>query len=157
MITWWMKLGGNRPPGYDALLFSISGTGSFICPVTQTWLDIPRPLFTQSWITGGKSKWSSTRQIRTTGLSVHSQTRQPPDHDDRPKSEDQIYPGTSTRWDLHPIGVIGFTLPHNDVFSHREWRPSNKTNLKNEKPLARDSDSTDVIWLLSRVNRHLLR
>ena len=27
-----MKLGGNRPPGDNPLLFSISGTGSFICP-----------------------------------------------------------------------------------------------------------------------------
>ena len=27
MITWWMKLGGNRPPGDNPLLFSISGTG----------------------------------------------------------------------------------------------------------------------------------
>ena len=33
MITWWMKLGGNLPPGDNPLLFSISGTGSFICPV----------------------------------------------------------------------------------------------------------------------------
>ena len=33
MITWWMKLGGNRPPGDNPLLFAISGTGSFICPV----------------------------------------------------------------------------------------------------------------------------
>ena len=30
MITWWMKLGGNRPPGDNPLLFPISGTGSFI-------------------------------------------------------------------------------------------------------------------------------
>ena len=28
-----MKLGGNRPPGDNRLLFSTSGTGSFICPV----------------------------------------------------------------------------------------------------------------------------
>ena len=34
MITWWMKLGGNLPP--------------IVCPVTQTRLDIPRPLITQS-------------------------------------------------------------------------------------------------------------
>ena len=27
MITWWMKLGGNRPPGDNPLLLSISGTG----------------------------------------------------------------------------------------------------------------------------------
>ena len=38
-----MKLGGNRPPGLYALLFSISGRGSFIYPVTQTRLDIARP------------------------------------------------------------------------------------------------------------------
>ena len=39
MITWWMKLGGNRPPGHDALLVSISGpsgTGFFICPCSHT-------------------------------------------------------------------------------------------------------------------------
>ena len=41
-----MKLGENLP-------LSISGTGSFICPVTQSRLDIPSPLFTQSWTTGG--------------------------------------------------------------------------------------------------------
>ena len=28
-----MKLEGNRPPGDNPLLFAISGTGSFICPV----------------------------------------------------------------------------------------------------------------------------
>ena len=51
-----MKLGGNRPPGDNPLLLSISGTGSFTCPVTQTRLDIPKPLITQSWGTGGKLK-----------------------------------------------------------------------------------------------------
>ena len=62
----------NLPPGHDALLFSISNTGSFICPVAQTRLGIPRPLFTQSWTTRGKSKCSGTRQIRTADLLVHS-------------------------------------------------------------------------------------
>ena len=38
-----MKLGGNQPLGHNALLYSISGMGSFICPVTQTRLDIYRP------------------------------------------------------------------------------------------------------------------
>ena len=47
MITWWMKLAGNLPLGHDALLVSISGTGSFICPVAQIRLDIPMPLITQ--------------------------------------------------------------------------------------------------------------
>ena len=32
---WWMKLGGNRTPGDNSLLFSISGMGSFICPVAS--------------------------------------------------------------------------------------------------------------------------
>ena len=41
------KLGGNRPPGDNPLLFLISGMGSFICPVAQARLDIPRPLITQ--------------------------------------------------------------------------------------------------------------
>ena len=38
MNTWWMKLGGSLPPRHNALLFPISGTGSSICPVTQTTL-----------------------------------------------------------------------------------------------------------------------
>ena len=37
-------IGGDLPPGHDALLFSISGTGSFICPAPQSRLDIPRRL-----------------------------------------------------------------------------------------------------------------
>ena len=45
-----MKLGGNRPAGDNPLLFSISGTGSCICPVTQTRLEIPRPLITQALV-----------------------------------------------------------------------------------------------------------
>ena len=56
IITWWMKLWRNLPPGHDVLLFSISGTRSFICPVAQTQLGIPRLLFTQSWTTGSKVK-----------------------------------------------------------------------------------------------------
>ena len=51
-----MKLGGNRPPGDNPLLFAISGTGSFICPVALARLDIPRPLITQSRSTGGKAE-----------------------------------------------------------------------------------------------------
>ena len=37
MITWWMKLGGNLPPGHDALLFFISGTaGIFYMLIVQS-------------------------------------------------------------------------------------------------------------------------
>ena len=53
-----MKPGGNRPAGDNPLLFSISGTGSFICPVAQARLDIPGPLITQPRSTGGKAKMS---------------------------------------------------------------------------------------------------
>ena len=42
MITWWMKLGGNLPSGHDALLFLISGTGSFLCSVAQRAAEHPR-------------------------------------------------------------------------------------------------------------------
>ena len=75
MITWLMKLGGNLPLGHDALLFLKSGHGSFICPVTQTRLDIPGPLFTQSSTTGGKSKCSGMRHTPIDYLSVHSRPR----------------------------------------------------------------------------------
>ena len=47
----WVEM--SLPPGHDALLFSISGTRSCVCPVAQTRLDIPKPLITQSWTTGG--------------------------------------------------------------------------------------------------------
>ena len=36
MIAWWMKLGGNRPPGDNPLLFSTSGTGSYN-DIEKTW------------------------------------------------------------------------------------------------------------------------
>ena len=49
------KLGGNLPPRHDALLFSASGTGSFIWQVAPTRLDTSRPLFTQSWTLGEES------------------------------------------------------------------------------------------------------
>ena len=78
----------------------ISGMGSFICPAPYgLYLASHGPL-------EGKSKCSGTRQIRTTDLSVHSQTRQAPAHDDRPKSEDQLYPGSSTVGDLLPVRRI---------------------------------------------------
>ena len=53
---WLMKLGENLTTGHYALLFSMSATGSFICQVTEAWLDIPRPLITQSGATGVKDR-----------------------------------------------------------------------------------------------------
>ena len=84
MITWWMKLGGNWPHGDNPLLFSISGTGSFICPVTQTRLDIPRPLLTQSHRHG----WTYQ------GLWLPSHT------DTAGHTKAFIYPVTQTRLDI---------------------------------------------------------
>ena len=57
-----MKLGGNLPPGHDALLFSISGVGSFICPVAETRMGTPRPLITMDHWVDGKPKCSGTRR-----------------------------------------------------------------------------------------------
>ena len=51
MITWWMKLGGNLPPGDNPLLFWISGTGSYMPSRIDTALVI-----TQSRSTGGGPK-----------------------------------------------------------------------------------------------------
>ena len=51
MIIWWLKL-GDLPPGHDALLFSIRGTGSFFLYMpsrTDTaGHTYARPLYTQS-------------------------------------------------------------------------------------------------------------
>ena len=89
-----MKLGGNRQPGDNPLLFSISGTGSFICPVAQTRLDIPRPLITQSRSTGGKAEmFSSTGGTRIDNTSVRSRTRYQLSHPSSPGgSQDRPYP-----------------------------------------------------------------
>ena len=97
MITRWMKLGGNLPPGHDDLLTLFNKRHGILYMPSEShrisWTYWSRPLFTQSWTTGGKSNCSGTRHIRTANLSVHSRTRQPPDEED--KSDDQIYPGSS--------------------------------------------------------------
>ena len=89
-----MKLGGNLPLRNDTLLFSISGTGHFICPVAQTRWDIYTkafmyPVIMDHWVK--VEVLYSSRQIRKADLSVHSRTRQPAVHNDRPKSQDQYY------------------------------------------------------------------
>ena len=72
MITWWRKLGENLPPGYNALLFWISGTGSFICLLYYTaghtkafdcqCLHHPSGIYTEVW--------SSTMTFETWRLGV---------------------------------------------------------------------------------------
>ena len=69
-----MGRGANTPLGYDALLFSISGTGSFICPVTQTQQTYQGLYLPSHGLLEEKSKCSGTRQIQTADLSVHSRT-----------------------------------------------------------------------------------
>ena len=79
MITWWMKLEGDLPSGHDALLFSISGT-EYVMPSYIFYMASDYSVMDHWW---GGTQCSGTRHTRTADLSVHSQTRQPPDHDDR--------------------------------------------------------------------------
>ena len=77
--------------GTDALLFSISGTGSY----SRTHTAGHTKIFDYPVM----DHWRGSEKAPARGrfdLSVHSRTRQPLDHDDRPESEDQIgpiYPG----------------------------------------------------------------
>ena len=48
--------------------------------------------------------------VRSDDLWVHSRTRQPPDHDDCPKLEDQLYPGSSKVGVGVGVGVGVFSL-----------------------------------------------
>ena len=91
----------NLPLGHDALLFSIGlfyeygifymPSGTHTAGHTKAFI---YPVMDHGG--GGESKGSGTRLIQTADLSVHSWTHQPPDHHDRPKSEDQLYPRSST-------------------------------------------------------------
>ena len=78
-----------------------SSTCPYIIPILSS-------LFTQSWTIGGMWKCSGTRQSRTADLSVHSRTRQPPDHDDRPNSEDQISRGRRHIWMIPKTKLVKF-------------------------------------------------
>ena len=78
--------------GTQCLLSSISGAGSLICPVAETRLDIPRP-----WTTGGGGGVKVLWHEADSTADLHDDlASQPADHDDHPKSEDQLYPGSST-------------------------------------------------------------
>ena len=148
MITWWMKLWGNPPPGHDILLFSMSGTWSCICPqtrldikafdypVTQTGLDIPRPLITQSHRQG----WTYQ------GLWLPSHT----DTAGHTKAFD--YPVIQTRLDIprplitqshrHGWTYQGLWLPsHTDTAGHTKTfdYPVTQTRLDIPRPLITQS------------------
>ena len=58
-----MKLEGNLPPRHDTLLFSISGMGSFICPVAQTRLGI----YTKAFIYPVMDHWGESRSAPARG------------------------------------------------------------------------------------------
>ena len=69
MITWWMKLGGNRPPGDNPPLFSISGTGSFISPVVHEYIVV---MHRTIWNTklGTHITWCCATQRDATGQNL---------------------------------------------------------------------------------------
>ena len=103
----------NRPPGPKALLFSISGTGSFIWPVAQTWLNIPSPLITQSHRHG----WTYQGLWLPSHTDTAGHTLWLPSHSDtagHTKAFD--HPVTQTRLDI-PMPLItqshrhGWTYP----------------------------------------------
>ena len=86
MITWGTKLVGSLPPGHDVLLFSTSGTGSFIYPVAQTQLDIQWHLIIPShgplvgmprWAISGGGKLEPTTGRSTVDHAYHQTTRTP--------------------------------------------------------------------------------
>ena len=153
MITWWIKLGGNRPPGDNPLLFLISGTGSFIWPVAQTLLDITRPLITQSHRHG----WTYQ------GLWLPSHT----DTAGHTKAFD--YPVTQTRLDIprplvtqshrHGWTFQGLWLPsHTDTAGHTKTfdYPVTQTRLDIPRPLITQSHrhgwTYQGLWLPSHTD-----
>ena len=153
MITWWMNLGGNLPLGHDALLFSISGTGSFICPLSQTGLDIPRPLITQS----DRHGWTYQ------GIWLPSHT----DTAGHTKAFD--YPVTQTRLDIprplitqshrHGWTYQGLWLPsHTDTAGHTKAfdYQVTQTRLDIPRPLItqshRHSWTYQGLWLPSHTD-----
>ena len=130
-----MKLGGNLPLGHNALLFfTTCGTGSFICPVAQTRLNIPRPLITQSHRHG----WT----YQGLWLPSHTDTAGHTKAFDYPVTQTRLdiarpYPVTQTRLDIprplitqshrHGWTYQGLWLPsHTDTAGHTQglWLPS---------------------------------
>ena len=104
----WISYTYNLPLGHNALLFSISGRGSFIFPATQTPLDIPRSLITQSHRHG----WTYQ------GLWLPSHT----DTAGHTKTFD--YPVTQTRLDI-PRPLITQSHRHVHGWSYQDlWLPS---------------------------------
>ena len=98
------------------ILFPISGTGSFICPVARTRLDIPSPLITQSHRHG----WTYQ------GLWLPSHT----DTAGHTKAFD--YPVTQTRLDI-PRPLI--TQSHRHGWTYQGlWLPSHTDTAEHTKP-----------------------
>ena len=83
-----MKLEENQPPVPRCPSLFDKWYGIFYMPILPDTAGHTKT-------TGGNSKCSGTRQIRTNDLWVKSQPRQPPNQNDCLKSEDQIYPGSS--------------------------------------------------------------
>ena len=88
------------PPGHDALLFKKKWHGIFYMSSRTGMAG-----HTKAFIYPVMVHWGKSVLWRKADLSVHSQTCQPPDHEDHPKMEDQLYLGSSMG-DLLPIGGI---------------------------------------------------
>ena len=84
--------------GHDALLFSTSGTRSFICPVSQSRLDMPTPLLSHGSL--GESQ-SAPAQGRFETPTCHSTVEHASPQ--TTMTVPRITPGPERR-DLFPIG-----------------------------------------------------
>ena len=96
--------------------------------VAQTWLDIPRPLFTQSWTTGGKIRVLLHKSV-SNHRPVSPQLNTPTTRsitDPPPKSEDQLYPGSSTRNISLLRGSTGKTSPAHNTNYQPTNQPANQ-------------------------------
>ena len=110
-----------------------SGTGSLICPVTQSWLDIPRPLFTQAqrhgWTSQGLYLPSHTDTAgHTIYLPSHTDTvghtiYLPSHTDTAGHTKAFIYPVTQTRLDIpRPL----FTQSHRHGWTYHLFTQSHR-------------------------------
>ena len=72
MITWWMKLGGNRPLGDNSLVFLISGTGSIFAQSHRHGWTYQDHWLPSHGALGGKPKCSVPREGLRQGIGSQS-------------------------------------------------------------------------------------
>ena len=89
---YWMKLGGNPPPGHNALLFSTSGTESFICPVFTDKGRQTKSLGSHGPLPGLPARWNPFhRQGRSPAMS-RIQTHSSEKHTDHKQNTLLLWP-----------------------------------------------------------------